>query len=76
MQTMCLMKFAISNVDYRTSWRGYGRVGWGLRDRNSFGVRGGNWSFESAVAVEGSTIAVEAVEIVKKNKLDFEFLVP
>ena len=55
--------------------RGLG-VGWGLRDRNSFDVRDGKWSFESVVAVEGSTIAVEAVEIVKKNELDFEFLVP
>ena len=70
MQTMCLMKFAISNVDYRTSWRGYERVGWGLRDRNSFDVRGETWNFESAVAVEGSTIAAEAAEIVKKNKLN------
>ena len=44
--------------------------GWGLRDRNSFDVRGEKWSFESAAAVEGSTMAAEAAEIVKKNKLN------
>ena len=49
--------------------RGLG-LGWRFRGRSSFGVRGVKWSFESAVAVEGSTIAVEAAEVVKKNKLD------
>ena len=45
-------------------------MGWGLRDRNSFDVRGGNWSFESAVAMESSTIVVEATEVVRRNKLN------
>ena len=44
--------------------------GWGLRDRNSFDVRGEKWSFESAVAVKSSTIAVEAAEVVRRNKLN------
>ena len=67
MQTMCLMKFAISKTFLQNSeWAGEGR-GCGTGILSMFAAKSGA---SRVLAVEGSTIAVKAAEIVKKNKLD------